>query len=205
MAFYDYWLDSVQDWWERFTTPRPKTSSAFTGEAMRIYVGNLSYAAKDEELTKLFAKYGKTLSVDIIRDRFSKKPKGYAFVEMPPAEGQKALDLNGSEFLGRKIVVSQAKSKERPARQEREQGQGGGREQGGRESRGGRGRRGGGEGRRDKQGQPRQQQPSQGNPAGRTQDGPPQEGESPRRGKGPRIWKGRNKDLNLPKMQRYED
>lgn len=204
MAFYDYWLDAVQDWWERFTTPRPKKASpAFTGEAMRVYVGNLSYMAKDDELTRLFSKYGKVLSTDIIRDRFSKKPKGYAFVEMPPADGQKALELNGSEFLGRKIVVSQAKSKERPARQERE----GGREPqaGGRESRG-RGRRGG----RDKGG--RQGGQSEGGRGqenrgqeNRPQEGPPQQGEGPRRGKGPRIWKGRNKDLNLPKMQRYED
>jgi RNA recognition motif-containing protein len=191
MAFYDYWLDAVQDWWERLTLPRPKkASSAFNGEAMRVYVGNLSYAAKDEELTKLFSKYGKVLSIDIIRDRFSKKPKGYAFVEMPPSVGQKALDLNGSEFLGRKIVVSQAKSKERPARQERS------------EQRGGHGRKGG-EGRREKQGGQQQGQGGN-NPETHGQEATPP-GEAPRRGKGPRVWKGRNRDLNLPKVQRYDD
>lgn len=201
MAFYDYWLDAVQDWWERVTSPRPKKSSAFDGEAMRVYVGNLSYAAKDDELTKLFSKYGKVLSTDIIRDRFSKKPKGYAFVEMPPQDGQKALVLNGSDFLGRKIVVSQAKSKERPARQENAQ-----QREGGQQQRGGRGRRGGGEGRREKGRQNGQNQNGQDRNAqggeGR-QDGTGQ-GEGPRRGKGPRVWKGRNRDLNLPKMERYD-
>jgi RNA recognition motif-containing protein len=192
MAFYDYWLDSIQDWWERFTTPRPKSSSAFTGEAMRIYVGNLSYAAKDEELMRLFSKYGKVLSVDIIRDRFSKKPKGYAFVEMPPSDGQRSLELSGTEFLGRKIVVSQAKSKERPPRQERAE----------RPDRGGRGRRDRNEGRRDKQQGPNRPQGQQGSPDSSSQQ---DSGESPRRGKGPRIWKGRNKDLNLPRIQRYDD
>ncbi len=192
MAFYDYWLDAVQDWWERFTTPRPKkASSAFAGEAMRVYVGNLSYAAKDEELSKLFSKYGKVLSVDVIRDRFSKKPKGYAFVEMPPSDGQKALGLNGSEFLGRKIVVSQAKSKERPARQERSA-----------QEQRGRGRKGG-DGRREKQGGQQQKQGNSSPEAGGQENTTP--GEAPRRGKGPRVWKGRNRDLNLPKVQRYDD
>lgn len=196
MAFYDYWLDTVQDWWERFTTPRQKSSAAFSGEAMRIYVGNLSYAAKDEELSRLFSKFGRVLSVDIIRDRFSRKPKGYAFVEMAPNDGQRSLELNGSEFLGRKIVVSQAKSKERPARPERSE-------------RGGRGERGkrGGEGRRENN---RQRQGQQGQPGQPSQDSsessnPQASGEAPRRGKGPRIWKGRNKDLNLPRVQRYDD
>jgi RNA recognition motif-containing protein len=77
----------------------------------KLYVGNLSYDAKEEDLRKLFAKYGAVRSINLIRDRFTKKLKGYAFVEMPSNNADGAMGLNGSEFLGRKIIVSRAKSR----------------------------------------------------------------------------------------------
>lgn len=79
----------------------------------RLYVGNLSYRVKDEELRALFAKYGRVKTLHLIRDRMTRRLKGYAFLEMSPEDARKALDLNGSEFLGRKIVVSIANSKQK--------------------------------------------------------------------------------------------
>lgn len=77
----------------------------------RLYIGNLSYQAREEDLKQLFSKYGLVREVNLVRDRFSKKPKGYAFIEMPSVEADKALALNGNEFFGRRLIVSRAKSK----------------------------------------------------------------------------------------------
>ncbi len=77
----------------------------------RLYVGNLSYQVKEEQLRELFAKYGRIKSLHLIRDRISRRLKGYAFLEMGPEDAQKALVLNGTTFLDRKIVVSLAKAK----------------------------------------------------------------------------------------------
>ena len=76
----------------------------------KLYVGNLPYTVDDEELRKLFSKYGAILEVNIIRDQYSGQSKGFAFVQYAtPAEAQKALELDGQELSGRKIKVSEAK------------------------------------------------------------------------------------------------
>ena len=78
-----------------------------------MYVGNISYQAKSEEIKRLFEKYGTVLSVHIVTDRFTKKPKGFAFVQMANSrDAEKALALSGREFLSRNITVSIAKSQE---------------------------------------------------------------------------------------------
>ena len=64
----------------------------------RLYVGNLSYKVKDEELRGLFAKYGRVKTLHLIRDRLTHRLKGYAFLEMSPEDAQKALVLNGTDF-----------------------------------------------------------------------------------------------------------
>ena len=98
---------------------------------MRIYVGNLSYDATDEDLRQAFGAYGQISSVDVIKDRFSGQPKGFAVIEMSAkAEAESAISaLNGTEIRGRKVNVSEA----RP----RPQGGGGGGGGGGRERGGG--------------------------------------------------------------------
>jgi RNA recognition motif-containing protein len=98
--------------WRKFF-PARELSEAELGAAGRgrLYVGNLNYNAKEEDLRSLFEKYGKVYGIHMIRDRITRRLKGYAFVEMPGADAVKALILNGSEFFGRKIVVSQAKAK----------------------------------------------------------------------------------------------
>jgi len=107
---------------------------------MKIYVGNLSYDATENDLRKAFEPYGAVSEVIIIEDRFSGRPKGFGFVEMPTnEEAEKAIAaLNGHEVLGRAIRVNKANPRgERPSRE----GGGGGYEGGGGGGRGGRGGR----------------------------------------------------------------
>lgn len=89
----------------------------------KLYVGNLSYDAKDSDLQNLFSKYGNVQSVSIISDRFTGRSKGFAFVEMASGEeAEKALALNGTDFLGRNITVSEARPKESRPEGRRSQG-----------------------------------------------------------------------------------
>ncbi len=78
---------------------------------MRIYVGNLSYGATDEDLRTTFEDFGEVESVTIIKDKFSGKSKGFGFVEMPAnEEAQSAIEgLNGQELKGRKLNINEAR------------------------------------------------------------------------------------------------
>lgn len=80
----------------------------------KIYVGNLPYSAADEDLSEAFAAFGTVESAKIIMDRDSGRSKGFAFVEMAtPEDASKAIaSLNGSEFMGRKMMVSEARPQE---------------------------------------------------------------------------------------------
>lgn len=89
---------------------------------MKIYVGNMSYDVTEEELRNLFSEYGQVSEVNIIEDRDTGRPKGFAFVEMPTqAEAENAIkNLNEKEMKGRNIKVNQARPKEdRPRRRPR--------------------------------------------------------------------------------------
>ncbi len=78
---------------------------------MKIYVGNLSYDVKSEELQQEFAAFGAVESVSLITDRDTGRPKGFAFVEMPSAgEAQAAINkLNGKMLKERTMTVSAAR------------------------------------------------------------------------------------------------
>jgi RNA recognition motif-containing protein len=80
---------------------------------MKLYVGNLSYDLKEEDLRQQFSEYGTVESVSIITDRDSGRPKGFAFVEMPTkAEAEAAISgLNGKTLDERTIVVNEARPK----------------------------------------------------------------------------------------------
>lgn len=80
---------------------------------MNIFVSNISFKVREQALSELFSQYGEVTSVRIIKDKETKRSKGFGFVEMASDEdGQKAIDaLNGSEHYERAIVVSQAKGK----------------------------------------------------------------------------------------------
>ncbi|RME34599.1 MAG: RNA-binding protein [Gammaproteobacteria bacterium] len=88
---------------------------------MNIYVGNLPYRTRNDELEALFAQYGEVLSVNIIYDRRTRRSKGYGFVEMADdAAGRKAIEaLNGSDFGGRTLKVDEARRREEGAPQTR--------------------------------------------------------------------------------------
>jgi len=115
VIFYDFW-DRVRDGLRRFFSLRSESVASGSGAQARIYLGNLSYGAKEEEIRSLFSAYGKVEDIHIVRDRLTRKPKGYAFIEMPSEDASKAMALSGCEFLGRKIIVSQAKSKRNDSR-----------------------------------------------------------------------------------------
>ncbi len=76
-----------------------------------IYVGNLPYEATEQELRKLFRKYGKVVSARVISNKGSGKSKGFGFVEMrTPAQTDAAVQgVNGKEMGGRKLVVNRAR------------------------------------------------------------------------------------------------
>ncbi|MEK0421939.1 MAG: RNA-binding protein [Bacteroidetes bacterium] len=78
---------------------------------MNLYIGNLSYATKDNDLKALFEEIGEVSSAKIIMDRISGRSKGFGFVEMPnDDEARKAIEnLNGYSFNNREITVSEAR------------------------------------------------------------------------------------------------
>jgi cold-inducible RNA-binding protein len=81
-----------------------------------IFVGNLSYQTTQQDLDAAFAAYGTVERVNIVTDRDSGQPRGFAFVEMPePAAARQAIEqLNGAELNGRALNVNEARPK--PAR-----------------------------------------------------------------------------------------
>ncbi|MBL7750663.1 MAG: RNA-binding protein [Chitinophagaceae bacterium] len=81
---------------------------------MNIYVGNLSWGLKDQDLSNLFAQFGEVSSAKIVTDKFTQRSKGFGFVEMPnDEEAQAAIaQLNGSEVEGRNLVVNESRPKE---------------------------------------------------------------------------------------------
>jgi len=78
---------------------------------MKIYVGNLSYEVTEEELRQEFEAFGAVESVNIIMDKYSGRPKGFGFVEMPSvSEGQAAITaLNGKTLRERTLNVDAAR------------------------------------------------------------------------------------------------
>jgi cold-inducible RNA-binding protein len=78
---------------------------------MKIYVGNLSYEVTEDELAAEFGTYGRVESVAIPSDKFSGRPRGFAFVEMPTkTEAEAAIaGLNGKTLKERTIVVNESR------------------------------------------------------------------------------------------------
>jgi len=95
-----------------------------------IYVGNLDFRCTEAELRTTFEAYGQVDKAEIVRERDSGQPRGFAFVEMTnDAEGEKAIaGLNGSVMEGSTLSVNEA----RPKRERTPSGGGRGRSGGGR-------------------------------------------------------------------------
>jgi len=77
---------------------------------MNIYVGNLSYSFKEDELKEMFTEFGDVETVKIIKDRYSGQSKGFGFVEMPSnSEADQAIKaLNGKFVHNRNMKVNPA-------------------------------------------------------------------------------------------------
>ena len=82
--------------------------------SQKIYVGNLGYSVTNESLNSKFAQFGTVSSAKVIMDRDTNRSKGFGFVEMSSSsEAANAIqNLNGSEFEGRQMNVSEAKPME---------------------------------------------------------------------------------------------
>ncbi|TAE38356.1 MAG: RNA-binding protein [Runella slithyformis] len=86
---------------------------------MNIYVANVNYKTTDDQLRELFEEFGEVTSARIINDKFTGQSRGFGFVEMATdTEAQQAInELNGNEFMGKVLVVNEARAREeRPPR-----------------------------------------------------------------------------------------
>lgn len=85
--------------------------------ATSIYVGNLSFSSTQAVLENLFSQYGTPLSVNLIMDRVTGRPRGFGFVEMEEGDARNAIaGLNGVEFDGRTLRVNEAEKRPTPRR-----------------------------------------------------------------------------------------
>ena len=111
----------------------------------KLFVGNLSFDTTENDLQDAFAAYGTVTETNLMMDRMTNRPRGFAFVTMStPEEAQQAITgLNGRDLGGRALTVNVAKPREDRPRS----GGGGGGGGGGRREFGGGGGGGGGGGR----------------------------------------------------------
>jgi RNA recognition motif-containing protein len=107
--------------------------------AKNLYVGNMSFSTTEDQLRELFSQYGTVTKVQLIMDRETGRPRGFAFVEMSDGGEQAIAATNGMQLDGRTLTVNEAKPRE-----DRPRGGGGGGYGGG--GGGGRGGYGGGGG-----------------------------------------------------------
>jgi hypothetical protein len=80
----------------------------------KLYVGNLAYGVRDDELQQAFAQFGSVTSAKVMMDRDTGRSKGFGFVEMgSDAEAQAAIQgMNGQALSGRAVVVNEARPRE---------------------------------------------------------------------------------------------
>ena len=85
--------------------------------ASKLFVGNIDFNATENDLQDHFSQAGVVVSVNIVQDRMTGKPRGFGFVEMASAEEARraVAELHNSEFAGRKLTVNEARPmEERP-------------------------------------------------------------------------------------------
>ena len=78
---------------------------------MNIYIGNMSFNTTEDQLRQAFEAFGAVSTVNIIKDKYSGEPRGFAFVEMSSKDEAMAAisGLNGQEIDGRALNVNEAK------------------------------------------------------------------------------------------------
>jgi cold-inducible RNA-binding protein len=80
---------------------------------MKIYVGNMPFSMDESQMRSLFAEFGEVESVNVITDRDTGRPRGFAFVEMADEDAKKAIrELGQREVDGRKLNVNEARPRE---------------------------------------------------------------------------------------------
>lgn len=79
----------------------------------RVFVGNLPFSTTEERLRELFSQHGEVASVEIIKDKFTERSRGFAFVEMVTDEAAAAAiaALNQFELEGRQLTVNEARAR----------------------------------------------------------------------------------------------
>jgi len=82
---------------------------------MNLYVSNLSFQAIDDDIKRLFRTFGEVRSARVITDNFTRRSRGFAFVEMErPEDAQAAIQkLNNTSFMQKTIAVREATSRTR--------------------------------------------------------------------------------------------
>lgn len=85
--------------------------------AKKLYVGNLPWSASEQEVRSAFEAYGEVMSVNLIEDRETGRPRGFGFVEMDDAGAMEAIQgMDGQDFGGRALKVNEAKPREQRPR-----------------------------------------------------------------------------------------
>lgn len=82
--------------------------------ATKLYVGNLNYRSREEDLRDLFAAYGEVTSANIVMDRETGRSRGFGFVEFSDEEAARSAmeALNGQDFEGRQLKVNEARPRQ---------------------------------------------------------------------------------------------
>ncbi len=80
--------------------------------ANNLYVGNMSFSTTEDQLRELFSQYGTVSKVQVITDRETGRPRGFAFVEMSSGGDQAIAAVNGMQLDGRTLTVNEAKPRE---------------------------------------------------------------------------------------------
>ena len=82
--------------------------------AQKIYVGNLPFNAREEDVEKLFAEYGEVMSVALPTDRETGRPRGFGFVDMADDKAAQAAitGLQGKDVAGRTLNIDEARQRE---------------------------------------------------------------------------------------------
>lgn len=81
---------------------------------MKIYVGNLSFDTREDDLTREFSVFGEVASANVISDRDTGRSRGFGFVDMPSDDEAKAAiaGLNGKDMMGRTLTVNESRPRE---------------------------------------------------------------------------------------------
>jgi RNA recognition motif-containing protein len=93
----------------------------FSGMQMNIFVGNLGPDVTEADLAELFKPFGQVANVQLMRELFTGKLRGFGFVEMPGKNHSRAAiaGLNGREFAGRPLTVNEARPRPERGRRAR--------------------------------------------------------------------------------------